>query len=86
MSGGTKAAELRGQILSVERSPPVEQVLQAGLLPVLVQSLAREGVPQLQVEAAWALTNIASTEFTRVCAYPSTCLSHEGPAPLDRPP
>ena len=54
------------KLLSVERKPPVEEVLAQGLLPLLLGFLAREGTPcELQFEAAWALTNIASTDHTR---------------------
>jgi importin subunit alpha-6/7 len=46
----------------------VDAVLQAGALPVLVSFLQRgeQAAPELLFEAAWALTNIASTEHTRV--------------------
>ncbi|CAJ1956407.1 unnamed protein product [Cylindrotheca closterium] len=53
------------RILSLERNPPVHAVLQAGVLPILIQCLTKN--PQantLIFEAAWALTNIASTEMT----------------------
>lgn len=54
------------KILSVEKNPPVNQVLQSQCLPILVQFLACQDTPELQFEAAWALTNIASTDFTKV--------------------
>jgi len=53
------------RILSVERNPPVHAVLEAGVLPILIQCLTKD--PQastLIFEAAWALTNIASTQET----------------------
>eukprot|EP00980_Cylindrotheca_fusiformis_P023151 scaffold10199_cov146-Cylindrotheca_fusiformis.AAC.8 len=53
------------RILSAERTPPVEEVLQAGVLPDLIQNLT--AIPEaadLIFESAWALTNIASTDWT----------------------
>ena len=50
------------KVLSLGEVPPIEQVLQHGVLPVLVQLLHRFDDHHLQFEAAWALTNIASGE------------------------
>ncbi|KYQ91985.1 putative importin subunit alpha B [Tieghemostelium lacteum] len=56
------------KLLSIERSPPIEQVIETGIVPLLVKFLYWHDFPQLQFEAAWALTNIASgtPEQTRV--------------------
>jgi len=50
------------KVLSVEKNPPVGIVVEAGLVPLLI-NLIRPGVhPPVQFEAAWALTNIACGE------------------------
>lgn len=48
------------KILSLEKNPPIQVVIDAGIVPKLVHLCTAEGYPKLQYEAAWALTNIAS--------------------------
>ena len=52
------------KIMSVENNPPVQEVLSSGALPFLIQMLSLADMPLVQFEAAWALTNIASTDQT----------------------
>ena len=47
------------KLLSSDRNPPIDDLIQSGIMPVLVESLKRDDHHQIQFEAAWALTNIA---------------------------
>jgi len=63
--GGDPATQLGAvqaarKLLSRDRNPPIDDLIQSGILPILVQCLQSEDKPSLQFEAAWALTNIAS--------------------------
>jgi importin subunit alpha-1 len=51
------------RLLSKESHPPVEPVLATGVLARLIALLASPDA-KIQFEAAWAITNIASTEHT----------------------
>ncbi|ESO00867.1 hypothetical protein HELRODRAFT_112993 [Helobdella robusta] len=47
------------RMLSRERKPPIESIIEANFLPPLVEFLSSEN-HDIQFEASWALTNIAS--------------------------
>ncbi|KAJ2943277.1 hypothetical protein O0L34_g12082 [Tuta absoluta] len=47
-------------MLSREQNPPISMMVDAGVIKPLVEALDRDDCSDLQFEAAWALTNIAS--------------------------
>uniref|UniRef100_A0A7S4QXX2 Importin subunit alpha n=1 Tax=Ditylum brightwellii TaxID=49249 RepID=A0A7S4QXX2_9STRA len=56
------------RMLSVETNPPVKEVLDCGAMTYFIKLLERTDFEMIQFEAAWALTNIASTEHTATVA------------------
>jgi importin subunit alpha-6/7 len=54
------------RLLSLEKHAPVKQCINCGAVPFFVQFLQRHENTELQFEAAWVLTNIASSEETEV--------------------
>jgi importin subunit alpha-1 len=48
------------KLLSVNENPPIQMVVDAQVVPFLVQLLRRDDWEELQFEAAWAVSNVAS--------------------------
>lgn len=55
-----EAVRAARKLLSIDRNPPIDELIHANFLPLLVECLTLDAHPNLQFEAAWALTNIAS--------------------------
>ncbi|XP_059046799.1 importin subunit alpha-1-like [Achroia grisella] len=56
----TAAARAARRMLSREQNPPISLMVDAGVIKPLIAALDRDDCTDLQFEAAWALTNIAS--------------------------
>lgn len=54
------AVQAARKLLSSDKNPPINDLINSNILPVLVKCLEKHDHTMLQFEAAWALTNIAS--------------------------
>lgn len=65
-SNGEKIEATKGvrRLLSFERNPYAAEIINQGILPILVRNL-KSDQNALVFESAWALTNIASTDRTK---------------------
>ena len=66
---GDDAKQLYGtmmvrKLLSVDSNVPANEVVETGVCPLLATFLTRSDFPELQFEAAWALTNISAVTNT----------------------
>ena len=48
------------KLLAVEDHPPIQPVIDAGMVPIFMQLAQQNQYPQLKLEAVWCMTNIAS--------------------------
>lgn len=46
--------------MSIVDDPPIQPIVDTGVIPKLIEYINQESYPQLQLEATWALTNVAS--------------------------
>lgn len=54
------AVQAARKLLSSDKNPPINDLINSDILPILVNCLKQHNQTMLQFEAAWALTNIAS--------------------------
>lgn len=65
------------KLSSIEGNPPIDEVVEAGLIPLTLPfcDAVSETCPQLQYEALWAMTNVAGSHHAR-------CLVNAGGLPI----
>lgn len=51
-------------ILSIEKEPPIDLVINSGIIPRLIHLISQNQYHNIQFEAAWALTNILTSDKT----------------------
>ncbi|PIO69798.1 Armadillo/beta-catenin-like repeat protein [Teladorsagia circumcincta] len=72
------AVQQARKMLSSDRNPPIDDLISSDILPILVNCLVSDDV-NLQFEAAWALTNIASGTSEQTQAVVNLCRSKDPP-------
>jgi len=60
------AVQAARKLLSSDKNPPINQIIEAGMLSILVECLEKDDNPKLQYEAACTLTQFASYSSERL--------------------
>ena len=66
------------KLVAVEEEPPTSEVVEAGVVPILVKCMEQTENTRLQFDASWALSNIASVGSTEDV----TCILQTNAVPL----
>jgi hypothetical protein len=61
---------------SIEIGSPIQEIIDAGIVPTIIQLIEIKGIPQVQYEAIWCITNIATGTQDQV-----QCLVDKGVIP-----